>query len=327
MRTIRIKHPGSYDVLELVERPTPSPGPDDLLVRVRAAGVNRADCMQRMGTYPIPAGTDWGDVPGLEVAGEVAAVGNAVIEFKVGDRVFGLVPQGGYAEFALVDCGLALPIPHQFSFVEAAGIIESFATANETVFEIGELKIGETIFIHAAASGVGSTAVQMAKAAGATVIVSAGSQAKLQRLFELGANLTINYKEQDFVREVKEVTGDGVDLVLDFIGADYLARNLAVLRRTGRLILVGQLGSPTCVFDPSIMIGKRLTMRGFTLRPQSLADRRKIVQRVGQRWLPLLQNGQIRPILHSTFPLDAAAAAHRLMETNTTFGKIILEVS
>lgn len=326
MRAIRIKRPGSYDVLELVERPTPSPGPDDLLVRVRAAGVNRADCMQRLGTYPTPPGTDWGDVPGLEIAGEVAAVGNAVTEFKLGDRVFGLVPQGGYAEFTLVDRELALPIPHHFSFVEAAGIIEAFATANETVFEIGGLTSGETILIHAAASGVGSTAVQMAKTVGARVIASAGSQAKLKRLSELGADLVINYKQEDFVREAKEIAGDGVDLVLDFIGADYLARNLAVLRRTGRLVLVGQLGSPTCVFDPADVIGKRLTIRGFALRRQSLAERRKIVQLVGQRWLPSLRNGQIRPILHSTLPLAEAAAAHALMETNTTFGKIILEV-
>jgi NADPH:quinone reductase len=326
MRAVRIQRPGSFDVLELVERPTPGPGPDDLLVRVRAAGVNRADCMQRQGTYPTPPGVDWGDVPGLEVAGEVASIGEAVTEFAVGDRVFGLVQQGGYAEFALVDRGLALPIPEQSSFVEAAGVIEAFATANETVFEIGGLTSGETILIHAAASGIGSTAVQMATAVGARVIASAGSQAKLRRLSELGADFTINYKEQDFVREARRVAGDGVDLVLDFIGADYLARNLAILRRTGRLVLVGQLGSPTCVFDPADVIGKRLTIRGFTLRPQSLAEKRNIVQRVRQRWLPLLRNGRIKPVLHGSFPLAEAAAAHQLVETNATFGKIILEV-
>ncbi len=326
MRAIRISQQGPDGVLQLVERPTPRPGPDDLLVRVRAVGVNRADCMQRLGTYPIPPGTDWGDVPGLEIAGDVAAIGDTVTEFKAGDRVFGLVPQGGYAEFALVDRGLALPVPRNSSFVEAAGIIEAFATANETVFEIGGLQSSEAILIHAAGSGVGSAAVQMAKAAGATVVASAGSPAKLQRLSELGADLTINYHEQDFVREVERAFGEGVDLILDFIGADYLARNLAALRRTGRLVMVGTLGSQTCVFNPSIVMNKRLSIRGFTLRPQPLADRRKIVRRVGERWLPLLQSGQIRPILHGTFPLEEAASAHRLMETNTTFGKIILEV-
>jgi NADPH:quinone reductase len=326
VRAIRIKRPGSYEVLELVERPTPSAGPDDLLIRVRAAAVNRADCMQRQGTYPTPAGVDWGDIPGLEVAGEVVAIGEAVTEFVPGDRVFGLVQQGGYAEFALVDRGLALPIPEQSSFVEAAGVIEAFATANETVFEVGGLTSGETILIHAAGSGVGSTAVQMAKAAGARVIASAGNEAKLQRLSELGADFTINYKEQDFVREARRVAGDGVDLVLDFIGADYLARNLAVLRPGGRLVLVGQLGNPTCVFDPADVIAKRLTIRGFTLRPQSLAEKRNIVRRVGQRWLPMFRNGRIRPVLHGSFPLAEAPAAHQLMETNATFGKLVLEV-
>lgn len=326
MRAIRISRPGPDGVLELIERPTPDPGPDDLLVRVRAAGVNRADCMQRLGTYPVPPGIDWGDVPGLEIAGDVAAVGDAVTEFKAGDRVFGLVPQGGYAEYALVDRGLALPVPRDFGFVESAAIIEAFATANETVFEIGGLKSGETILIHAAGSGVGSAAVQMAKAAGASVIASAGNPAKLQRLRDLGADLTVNYHEQDFVREVERAGGEGVDLVLDFIGADYLARNLMALRPTGRLVMVGTLGSRSCVFDPSIIMNKRLSIRGFTLRPQPLADRRKIVQRVGRRWLPLLQSGRIRPIVHGTFPLEEAAEAHRLMETNTTFGKLVLAV-
>src|SRR5579859_6203110 len=191
LRAIRIRQPGSYDVLELVERPIPTPGPDDLLVRVRAAGVNRADAMQREGTYPTPPGVDYGDVPGLEVAGEVTTIGEAVSEFAVGDRVFGLVQQGGYAEFALVDRGLALPIPGDWSFAEAAGVIEAAATANETVFTVGGLTNGETILIHAAGSGVGTTAVQMAVAAGGRVIASAGSGEKLRRLSELGAALTI----------------------------------------------------------------------------------------------------------------------------------------
>ena len=326
MRAVRISRPGSYDVLELVERPTPSPGPDDLLVRVEAAGVNRADCMQRQGTYPTPPGVDWGDVPGLEVAGEVVAVGPAVSEFVVGDRVFGLIEQGGYAEYALIDRGLALPIPEQWTFIEAAGAIEAAATANETVFTIGGLTSGEVILIHAAGSGVGTTAVQMAVAAGARVIASAGSKGKLERLCALGAALSINYKEQDFASEVRRFTGDGAHLILDFIGPDTLARNLAALRRTGRLVLAGQLGSPTCVFDPAAVIGGRLAIRGFTLRPQSLTEKRAIVERLRERWLPSFESGRIRPILHRSFPLTEAAAAHQLMETNATFGKIVLEI-
>jgi putative PIG3 family NAD(P)H quinone oxidoreductase len=327
LRAIRIRQPGSYDVLELVERPIPTQGPDDLLVRVRAAGVNRADAMQREGTYPTPPGVDYGDVPGLEVAGEVTTIGEAVSEFAVGDRVFGLVQQGGYAEFALVDRGLALPMPAGWSFAEAAAVIEAAATANETVFTIGGLTAGEAILIHAAGSGVGSTAVQMAVAAGARVIASAGSETKLERLGALGAALAINYRKQDFVSEAMRFTGDGVDLVLDFIGPDYLARNLAVLRRTGRLVLAGQLGGPTCVFDPAAVIAKRLTIRGFTLRPQSLAEKRDIVERLRRRWLPKFESGRIKPILQDSFPLAEAAAAHRLMETNQTFGKIVLEVA
>jgi NADPH2:quinone reductase len=326
MHAIRIKRPGSYDVLELVERPAPTPGADDLLVKVRAAGINRADCMQRLGTYPIPPGADWGDIPGLEVAGEVAGVGASVREYKVGDRVFGLLPHSGYAEYALVDRGLALPIPEKWDFVQAACIIETFATANETVFELGGLKVGETILIHAASSGVGSTALQMAKVAGATVFVTAGSDTKLARLRELGADLAINYKKEDFVAAVKHTSGEGVDLVLDFIGADYLARNLQALRETGRLVLVGLLGSDTCEFDIRIMLARRLTIRGFTLRAQGLSNKRKIVERVGQRWMPFLEMGRIKPIVHATFPLEKAAAAHELMEANANTGKIILTI-
>lgn len=194
MRSIRIKQPGSYDMLELVERPMPVPGPNDLLVKVRAIGVNRADCMQRLGTYPIPPGVDWGDIPGLEVAGEVADIGQSVHEYKVGDRVFGLVQHSAYAEYAVVDSGLALLIPSNLDFVQAASIIEAYSTANETVFELGGLKVGETILIQAAASSVGSTALQMAKVAGAIVVAVSGSDAKLARLKDLGTDFLVNYK-------------------------------------------------------------------------------------------------------------------------------------
>jgi NADPH:quinone reductase len=324
MRAVRIRAPGSFDVLEPVDRDIPRPGPEDVLVRVRAAGVNRADCMQRQGTYPIPASAKWGDIPGLEVSGEVAEVGSAVTEYRTGDRVFGLVQHGGYAEYVLVDRGLALPIPANLDFPHAAGIIETFSTANETVFEIGGLRVGETILIHAGSSGVGITALQMARIAGAHAFVTAGTDEKLERLKTLGAEVAINYRNEDFVVAVERA--GGVDEILDFIGPDYLARNLRALRKTGRLILVGLLGSDSCDFDIRPMLAKRLTIRGFTLRSQELVDKRAIVQRVQRRWMPYIERGLIGPVLHGTFPLADAAQAHRVMEANANTGKIILVV-
>jgi NADPH:quinone reductase len=326
MRSIRIKRPGSYDVLEFVERPMPAPGPEDLLVKVRAIGVNRADCMQRLGTYPIPPGVDWGDIPGLEVAGEVVGTGPSVAEYKVGDRVFGLVQHSAYAEYAVVDSGLALSIPSNLDFIQAASIIEAYATANETVFELGGLRVGETILIQAAASSVGSTALQMAKVAGATVVAVSGSNSKLARLKDLGGDFLINYKNEDFVAATRRAVPKGVDVVLDFIGADYLARNLNALRPTGRLILVGLMGKNNCDFDIRIVLGKRLTIRGFTLRAQTVTDKRRIVERVRQRWIPFLKSGRLKPIVHATFPLERAAAAHELIESNANIGKIVLTV-
>jgi NADPH:quinone reductase len=326
MRAIRIKGAGSFDMLELVERDVPKPGPEDLLVRVEAAGVNRADCMQRQGTYPIPEGANWGDVPGLEIAGRVAGTGSSVQEFKTGDRIFGLVQYGGYAEYALVDRGLALPIPENIDFISAAAMIETFATANETVFEVGGLRVGEIILVHAGSSGVGTTALQMAKIAGAHVFVTAGSDAKLERLAELGADLTINYKKQDFVQAARRASNGGVDQILDFIGPDYLARNLRTLRETGRLVCVGLLGGDSCEFDFHIMLAKRLTIRGFTLRAQALLDKRAIVKRVARRWMPFVENGLLKPILHATFDLEQASEAHRMMESNANIGKITLAV-
>ncbi len=327
MKALVITRPGSFDVLQVQQRPVPVPGPDELLVKVAAVGVNRADCLQREGLYPTPAGVAWADVPGLELAGEVAGKGEAVTGFEIGDRVFGLVPGNAYAEYALVDSAMAVATPPDLSDVEAASLIEALATANETVFELGGLRAGETVLVHAAASSVGITAVQMAKSVGARVFVTAGSRHKLDRLAALGADLCIDYKQQDFVAAVREAAPEGVDLIIDFIGADYVARNLDALRKTGRLMLVGLLGSPTCVFDPGTMIAKRLTMRGFTLRAQTVADKRLIVQRAAARWLPRLAAGEIRPVIHATVPLERAGEAHRMMEDNANTGKIVLTVS
>jgi putative PIG3 family NAD(P)H quinone oxidoreductase len=323
MRAVTAPPYGGPEVLAIVDAPEPDPGPNDLLVRVRAVGVNRADCLQRAGNYPPPPGQ--GDILGLELAGEVAAVGSAVSGFAPGQRVFGLVASGAYADHALLDHRLALPVPEGWSFVQAAAVIEIFATANETVFGLGDLKRGESILVHAGGSGVGTTAIQMAKHAGATVFFTAGSAEKIQRGHALGADHGINYRAHDFVEEVFRLSeGRGVDVILDFIGAEYLARNLSLLRDTGRLVMVGLMGEPRCLFDPAIMLRKRLKILGFTLRRQPIENKQAIVRRVRERWLPLLVDGALRPVLHGTFPFEQVAEAHAAMEANRNFGKIVL---
>ena len=323
MRQVTIPAYGGPDVLTMADAPEPAPGPGELLVSVRAAGVNRADCLQRAGTYPMPPGL--GNVPGLELAGEVAATGAGVETFQVGDRVFGLVAEGGYAEYAVLDAGLAVALPDDWSFAEGAAVIEVFCTANETVFELGGLGEGQAILVHAGASGVGTAAVQMAKHAGATVHFTAGSRHKIDRVLALGADHGVLYRTEDFVEEILRVTrGEGVDVVEDFIGADYLARNLAVLKPTGTLVLVGLMGGQVAPFDLGGMLRKRLSIRGFTLRAQPVENKRAIVGRFRERWLPLLAAGTIRPIIHEVVPFADVRHAHEVMEANENFGKIIL---
>ncbi len=323
MRQVVLPAYGGPEVLTMADAPRPRPGPGDLLVRVRAAGVNRADCLQRAGAYPMPPGL--GNVPGLELAGEVAAAGAEVGSFQVGDRVFGLVAEGGYAEYAVLDAGLAVPLPEHWSFVEGAAVIEVWCTANETVFELGGLAEGQAVLVHAGASGVGTAAVQMAKQAGAAVYFTAGSRAKIDRVLGLGADHGILYRTEDFVEEVLRITrGEGVDVVEDFIGADYLARNLAVLKPAGTLLLVGLMGGRAAHFDLGGMLRKRLSVRGFTLRAQPVANKRAIVGRFRERWLPLLAAGTVRPVIHATVPFEAVRRAHEMMEANENFGKIIL---
>ena len=325
MRQVILPAYGGPEVLTMAEAPEPEPGTGEVLVRVRAAGVNRADCLQRAGTYPMPPGL--GNVPGLELAGEVAATGEGVTSFAVGDRVFGLVAEGGYAEYAVVDAGLAVPIPEHWSFAEGAAVIEVFCTANETVFELGGLRDGQSILVHAGASGVGTAAAQMAKQVGATVFFTAGSRAKLDRVLALGADHGILYKTEDFVEEVLRITrGEGVDVVEDFIGAAYLARNLAVLKPTGTLLLVGLMGGQAASFDLGGMLRKRLSIRGFTLRAQPVENKRAIVGRFRERWLPLLAAGAIRPVIHAVVPFAEVRRAHEMMEADENFGKIILRM-
>ena len=323
MQQVTLPAYGGPDVLTMADAPEPEAGPGELLVRVRAAGVNRADCLQRAGTYPMPPGL--GNVPGLEISGEIVDIGAGVEWFAPGDRVFGLVAEGGYAEYALVDAGLAVPIPENWSFVEGAAVIEVFCTANETVFELGGLREGQSILVHAGASGVGTAAVQMAKQVGATVHFTAGSRAKVDRVLALGADYGILYKTEDFVEEVlRNTRGEGVDVVEDFIGADYLARNLSVLKPAGTLLLVGLMGGQVTPFDLGGMLRKRLSIRGFTLRAQPVENKRAIVGRFRERWLPLLAAGSIRPIIHASVPFAEVRRAHEMMEADENFGKIIL---
>lgn len=325
MQAVTFKTPGGPEVLQLTTVPDPVPTAEQVLVRVRATALNRADTLQRTGNYPPPPGES--DILGLELAGEVEAVGAAVKGIAPGDRVFGLVGGGGYAEKAVIDARMTMPIPATWSFVQAAAVPEVFFTAQETLFTLGNLKEGETVLIHAAASGVGTAGIQMAHEAGARILVTAGSEEKIRRCGELGATAGCNYKGQDFADWVKEVTkGQGVDLIQDFIGAAYWNRNLQSLKVGGRLVLVGLMGGAKVEANLQLLMAKRLQVFGSVLRSRPLADKIAITQRFCGRWLPLLAAGRIKPIVDRVFPLARAAEAHRYMEENRNFGKIILEV-
>lgn len=325
MKAITIAHFGGPEVLTLTDLPPPEPKPEDLLVRVRASALNRADTLQRRGQYPVPPGES--EVPGLELAGEVAAWGSAVTGFEEGQGVFGLVGGGGYAEFALLDHRMAMPIPQSWSFSEAAAVPEVFFTANETVFGQGALQPGESLLVHAGGSGVGTAAIQMAHHIGATVYFTAGSREKIDRALALGADAGINYKTEDFVQEIKRLTaGRGVHVIEDFLGASYLARNLAALRPGGRLVIVATMGGAKVELDLSALMRKCLSIYGSVMRSRPLADKRAITERFRERWLPVLLEGAIKPIIDSTYPLAEARAAHERMEANLNFGKIILTV-
>jgi putative PIG3 family NAD(P)H quinone oxidoreductase len=325
MKAIVFDTPGDADVLHIGEVPDPTPAPEQLLVRVRATALNRADTLQRRGNYPPPPGES--DILGLELAGEVAAMGSAVQGFAVGDRVFGLIGGGGYAEKALIDYRMAMPMPPGWDFVTAAAVPEVFFTANETLFTLGQLTQGESVLIHAGASGVGTAGVQMAREAGARIFITAGSADKIARSVELGAQAGINYKDEDFGDRVLTLTQqEGVDLIQDFIGATYWQRNLNCLKIGGRLVLVGMMGGTEVQVDLGLLMRKRLRVIGSVMRSQPLANKIAITQRFQKRWLPLLQNNTIQPIVDSTFPLAEAAAAHQYMEANRNTGKIILVV-
>ncbi|MFO1188545.1 MAG: NAD(P)H-quinone oxidoreductase [Alphaproteobacteria bacterium] len=323
MTAIEIRTPGQPEVLQATSRPVARPGAGEILIRVAAAGVNRPDVVQRSGNYPPPPGAS--DIPGLEVAGSVAALGPGVSTVALGERVCALVTGGGYAGFCVAQAAHTLPVPRGLTMVEAAGLPETVFTVWHNVFERGRLATGETFLVHGGSSGIGTAAIQLAKAMGARVFATAGSDDKCAACTGLGADLAINYRRQDFVAEVLGATGKkGVDVILDMVGGPYLSKNIQILAPDGRLVQIAFLqGSKAEVNFMPVML-KRLTITGSTLRPQSNAAKARIAQGIRDRVWPLVEAGRIKPVIFATFPMGEAAAAHRLMESSQHIGKIVL---
>ncbi len=325
MKAIIRTRDGGPEVLQLGNVSSPKPTETQLLVDVHATALNRADMIQRRGGYPPPPGES--EILGLEIAGTVSAMGDAVEGVAEGDRVFGLVGGGGYAEQAVIDYRMAMPMPHEWTFEQAAAVPEVFFTANENIFTLGKLSAGETILIHAGGSGVGSAGIQISHHAGANVFVTAGTSEKIEKCKALGAVEGINYKENNFVAEILRLTdGQGVDVVLDFIGAPYLERNLSILKTKGRLLQVGLIGGSTAEINLGTVMRNRLQLIGSVMRPQSIDEKIAITQRFMERWLPELKRGTLQPIIDTVFSLAQAQQAHEYMEANRNFGKIILKV-
>jgi putative PIG3 family NAD(P)H quinone oxidoreductase len=323
MTAIAIKSTGGPEMLQAVERPVPVPGGRELLVKVEAAGINRPDVLQRQGLYPAPAGAS--DIPGLEIAGEVVAAGEGVRRYKPGDRVTALVNGGGYAQYCLADERAALPFPQGFGAVMAAALPETFFTVWQNVFVRGGLKAGETILIHGGASGIGTTAIQLAKAFGATVFTTAGGAEKCAACRALGADAAIDYRREDFVAVVKEKTGGkGADLILDMVGGDYIQKNLHCAAEDGRIHQIAFLQGPKATVDFTRLMMKRITLTGSTLRARPIEVKAALALALEEKVWPLLSSGAIKPVIDSTFPLQDAAGAHRHMESGAHTGKIIL---
>ncbi|MGH8550927.1 MAG: NAD(P)H-quinone oxidoreductase [Methylococcales bacterium] len=325
MTVIEIAKPGEPDVLSPLQRPIPQPGDEEVLIRVSAAGVNRPDVMQRKGLYPPPPGAS--DILGLEIAGTIVSLGLNVQNLSIGDEVCGLVTGGGYAEYCLAPAALCLPIPRGLSNVQAAALPEAFFTVWTNVFERGSLIQGERFLVHGGSSGIGTTAIQMAAAFGATVFTTAGSDEKCEFCRHLGARVAINYSEQDFVEVIQAETGNaGVHLILDIVGGDYLNRNLSCLAPQGRLVQIALLKGPKTVINLLPIMLKQLTLTGSTLRPRSVDEKARLAESLRTKVWPLLEAGTVRPIIHTTFPLKEAAKAHELMESSAHIGKIVLTV-
>jgi putative PIG3 family NAD(P)H quinone oxidoreductase len=325
MTAIEIAESGGPEVLRPVERPVPVPAAGEILIAVAAAGVNRPDVVQRLGLYPAPPGAS--DLPGLEVAGTVAAVGEDVTGWQEGDRVCALIAGGGYAEYATAPAPQALPVPYDLDMVQAAGIPETYFTVWSNVFDRGHLADGESILIHGGSSGIGTTAIQLACAFGATAYVTVGNAEKARFCEELGAAKAINYREQDFVDEIKSLTdGAGVDVILDMVGGDYLPRNIRCLKADGRLLQIALMAGREGELDLGRLMTRRLTVTGSTLRPRSVETKGEIAKSLREKVWPLFEAGKIAPVIHRTFPLSEASRAHELMESSSHIGKIILTV-
>ncbi|MEN9384804.1 MAG: hypothetical protein RL323_1947 [Pseudomonadota bacterium] len=326
MKAVEITHYGAPEVLQLGERERPTAGAGEVLIRVSASGINRPDVLQRTGNYPVPPGAS--DIPGLEVSGVVDsgdAAAMAAMGLRLGDRVCALVAGGGYAEYCVAPVGQCLPVPAGLSDVEAASLPETFFTVWSNVFDRGGLQPGETLLIQGGSSGIGVTAIQLAKAKGAKVIVTVGSASKAQACLALGADHAINYREQDFVAEVNHLTdGRGVDLVLDMVAGDYVAREVDCLAEDGRLVIIAVQGGVQSAFNAGKVLRRRLTITGSTLRPRSVSFKAAIAQSLKHHVWPLLANRQIAPVIHQVFEPSQAAQAHALMESNQHIGKLVL---
>jgi len=322
MRAIEIAGAGGPEVLRRVTRPVPAPRAGEVLVRVTSAGVNRPDIMQRMGKYPPPPGAS--DIPGLEISGEIVA-GPGTGSLRAGQRVCALVTGGGYAEYCAVPAEQCLRIPDAVPERHAAAIPETFFTVWTNLFDRGRLQAGERVLIHGGTSGIGTTAIQLARAFGATALATAGSDGKCDACRRLGAQRAINYHEEDFVAAVREATaGEGVDVILDIVGGDYLPRNLDCLRLHGRLVQIGLIGGSRATIDLRVVLQKRLTLIGSTLRARTAAEKGAIARDLERAVWPLLDRGDVRPIVHAEFPLERAADAHRELESGSVIGKVIL---
>lgn len=323
MKAIVLTSFGDVEVLQLADIEIPEPEAEQLLVRVHAAGMNRADLLQRRGKYPPPMGES--NILGLEIAGEVVGLGNGATRFNIGDRVFGLVSGGAYAEYCVIDQGMAMPIPSNFSYEIAAAIPEAFITANEAIFVLGELKPNENVLVHAAGSGVGTALIQMANYIGAIVYGTAGTQGKIDAAQQLGARHVFNYKTDNFV-ELLTQQQVKMDVIADFIGAEYLAHHLNLLNRKGRLIGIALMGGSQSEINLRLVQENLLELKGFRLRTRTLDEKKLFTQRFQERWLSVLIDQKIKPIIHAVYPLTAVRTAHEVMEKNLNIGKIILSV-
>jgi NADPH2:quinone reductase len=325
MKVVEIAAPGGPEQLRVAVRPVPQPGTGEVLIHVAAAGVNRPDVVQRQGLYPPPPGAS--DLPGMEVAGSIAALGPGVSGLRVGDQVTALLAGGGYAEYAVAAAPLCLPIPEGLSLIEAAALPETYFTVWTNVFERGGCKAGDTVLIHGGTSGIGTTAIQLATVLGAKVFATAGTPEKARMCEKLGAARGIDYRTEDFVEVIKQATdGRGVDVILDMVAGSYVQRNIEAAAVEGRIVVIAVQGGAKAEIKVNMLMVKRLTLTGSTLRPRTVAQKGAIAEAVRQNVWPLLASRRVKPIIHATFPLAEASEAHRLMESSNHIGKIVLTV-